>query len=80
MIKISIFLDINVLLSIAYLGEKFASCFIFELPDANFMDIYISNFVIRETVQNLENKIPEKLGLSHELISKTTILDDVNDI
>ena len=75
--KISIFLDSNVLFSVAYSGERSTSYILFELREKGLINIFISNLVVLETANNLQDKKPERLGLLKGLMDRTTILDDV---
>ena len=75
--KINVFLDSNVLFSASYSGERSTSYILFKLQERGFISIFISNLLVLETVNNLGDKKPEKLGLLKELIDKTTVLDDV---
>ena len=75
--KISIFLDSNVLFSVAYSGERSTSYILFELQEKGLINIFISNLVVLETANNLQDKKPERLGLLKGLMDRTTILDDV---
>ena len=75
--KISVFLDSNVLFSAAYSGERSTSYILFKLQERGLISIFISNLVVSETVNNLGDKKPEKLGLLKELMDRTTVLDDV---
>jgi len=75
--KISVFLDSNVLFSIAYSGEKSTSYILFKLQERGLISVSISNLVVLETVNNLKDKKPVKLDLLKELIDRTTVLNDV---
>jgi len=75
--KISVFLDSNVLFSIAYSGEKSTSYILFKLQERGLISIFISNLVVLETVNNLKDKKSVKLDLLKELIDRTTVLNDV---
>ena len=75
--KISVFLDSNVLFSAAYYGERSTSYILFKLQEKRLISIFISSFVVLETVNNLQDKRPEKLGLLKELMDRATTLDDV---
>ena len=75
--KISVFLDSNVLFSAAYSGERSTSYILFKLQEKGLISIFISNFVVLGTANNLQDKRPERLGLLKELMDRTTILDDV---
>lgn len=75
--KISVFLDSNVLFSAAYSGEKSVSYILFELQNGSFINIFISNLVLRETTINLEYKKPDRLDFLNNLINKTIVLSDV---
>ena len=63
--------------SAAYSGEKSTSYILFKLQEKGLISIFISNFVVLETANNLQDKRPERLDLLKELMDRTTILDDV---
>lgn len=61
--KLKVFLDSNVLFSIAYSGKgKSRSYLLFELQKLGFIDIYISKLVKKETIFNLNRKKPENIS------------------
>ena len=75
--KVSVFLDSNVLFPAAYSGERSTSYILFKLQEKGLISIFISNFVVLETANNLQDKKPERLGLLKELMDRTTVLNDV---
>jgi predicted nucleic acid-binding protein len=76
--KLKVFLDSNVLFSAAYSGkEKSRSYLFFELQDIGIIEIYISNLVKFESINNIKIKRPEKSNFLNELLSKVIIIEDV---
>lgn len=76
--KIKVFLDSNILFSIAYTGkEKSRSYLIYEIQSIGNLEVYLSNLVCREAIFNIKIKKPERLILLNELIKKSKILADV---
>jgi predicted nucleic acid-binding protein len=76
--KIKVFLDSNVLFSIAYSGsERSRAYLIYEIQSMGAVEVYVSNLVCREAVFNIKIKKPERLILLNELIKKSKILADV---
>ena len=76
--KIKVFLDSNILFSIAYSGKmKSRSYLLFELQEMRMLEIYLSPLVCNETSFNIRMKKPERLGLLNELISRSHIVDNV---
>jgi predicted nucleic acid-binding protein len=77
--KLKVFLDSNIVFSVAYSGkEKSRSYIFFELQDLNIIEIYISNLVKFETTHNINIKKPEKLDFLNELLNKVNILEDID--
>ena len=57
--KLTVFLDSNVLFSIAYSGkDRSRSYLLYELQDAGDIEIYISNLVKEEAMFNIKIKKP----------------------
>ena len=76
--KIKVFLDSNVLFSIAYTGkEKSRSFLIYELQVPGVLKVYLSNLVCEEALSNIRRKKPEKEDLLHELIAGSKVLGDI---
>lgn len=76
--KIKVFLDSNVLFSIAYSGKvKSRSYLLFELQEMRILEVYLSSLVCEEASLNIRLKKPEKMGLLNELISRSNIVDNV---
>jgi predicted nucleic acid-binding protein len=76
--KIKVFLDSNILFSIAYSGkDKTRSYLFYEIQSIGNLEVYISNLVCRESVFNIKIKKSEGLSLLNELIKKSKILADV---
>lgn len=76
--KLKVFLDSNVLFSIAYSGKgKSRSYLLFELQKLGFIDIYISKLVKKETIFNLNRKKPKNISFFKKLIPKINLLADV---
>ncbi len=74
--QIAVFLDSNVLFSIAFSGSKSRSRLLFELQNRNIIRLYISKLVYMETSYNLELKKPSRMGLLKRLFEKVTKLED----
>lgn len=74
--QIKVFLDSNVLFSVAFSGSRSRSYLLFELQDRNILEIYLSELVYLETRYNLQIKKPEQMDLLKELLNKTTKLQD----
>lgn len=76
--KIKVFLDSNILFSIAYTGkENSRSYLIYEIQSIGNLEVCLSNLVCREAIYNIKIKKPERLILLNELIKKSKILADV---
>ena len=76
--KLKVFLDSNVVFSVAYSEKgKSRSYLFFELQNLNIVKIYISNLVKFESIHNIKIKKPEKLDFLNELLSKADIIEDV---
>lgn len=75
--KIKVFLDSNVLFSIAYSGqERSRSYLIYEIQALGVLEVYLSNLVCEEATFNIKIKRPENMPLLNELIKKSKILAD----
>jgi predicted nucleic acid-binding protein len=76
--KIKVFLDSNVLFSIAYMGkEKSRSYLIYEIQGMGIIQVCLSKLVCEETVSNIRRKKPDSESLLKELIEKSKILGDI---
>lgn len=76
--KLTVFLDSNVLFSIAYSGkDRSRSYLLYELQDAGDIEIYISNLVKEEAMFNINIKKPAASPFLSTLIRHTTVLEDI---
>ena len=76
--QIKVFLDSNVLFSIAYTGkDKSRSYLIYEIQELGMFKVYVSNLVCQEALLNIRRKRPEAEQLLNELIHKSKVLGDV---
>lgn len=76
--KIKVFLDSNILFSIAYTGkEKSRSFLIYELQALDVLTVCLSNLVCEEALSNIRRKRPEGEKLLNDLIAKSRILDNI---
>jgi len=78
--KIKIFLDSNVLFSIAYTGkDKSRSCLIYEIQTLGMLKVYLSKLVCEEALFNIRRKKPEPDAeeLLNELVDRSEILEDI---
>jgi len=75
--QIAVFLDSNVLFSIAFSGSKSRSYLLFELQNRGIVKIYISELVYLETSRNLQLKKQEQMNLLKELLKKVTRIQDI---
>ena len=76
--KIKVFLDSNVLFSIAYMGkDKSHAYLIYALQSLGRTEGYLSKLVCAETLFNIKKKKPAAEHLLNDLINRSKILDDV---
>ena len=76
--QIKVFLDSNVLFSIAYTGkEKSRSYLIYEIQALGMVNVSLSSLVCEEALINIRRKKPDGERLLHKLIRKSKILVDV---
>ena len=76
--KIKIFLDSNVLFSIAYTGkDKSRSYLIYEIQTLGILKVYLSKLVCEEALFNIRRKKPDAEELLNELIDRSEILEDI---
>ena len=73
--KVRVFLDSNVLFSIAYSGkEKSRSYLIYEIQGLGIIQVCLSKLVCEETLSNIRRKKPDSESFLKELIEKSKIL------
>jgi predicted nucleic acid-binding protein len=76
--KIKVFLDSNILFSIAYSGKaKSRSYLLFELQEKGVFNIYVSPLVCEEATLNIKLKRPEHRDFLDELIGKTRFVENI---
>ncbi len=76
--QIKVFLDSNVLFSIAYTGkDRSRSYLIYEVQEFGMFKVYVSNLVCQEALFNIRRKRPEAEQLLNELIHKSKVLGDI---
>ncbi len=77
--KIKIFLDSNVLFSIAYTGkDKSRSYLIYEIQTLGMLKVYLSKLVCEEALFNIRRKKPDTEELLNELVGRSEILVDTS--
>jgi len=76
--RIKVFLDSNVLFSIAFTGkEKSRSFLIYEIQGLGILRVHLSNLVCEEALSNIRRKKPDAEGLLNELIAGSKVLEDI---
>ena len=76
--KVTVFLDSNVLFSVAWTGrEKSRSAILFELQSLGFIRLFISRLVLEETMSNLRGKRPEAIPFFEELSGDVEVVPDL---
>ena len=76
--KVRVFLDSNVLFSIAYTGkDKSRSYLIYEIQEIGKLRVYVSKLVCEEARFNIKRKKPEAERLLDELIDRSKVLGDI---
>jgi predicted nucleic acid-binding protein len=76
--KVTVFLDSNVLFSVAWTGrEKSRSAILFELQSLGFVRLFISRLVLEETMSNLREKRPEAIPFVEELLGEVEVVPDL---
>jgi predicted nucleic acid-binding protein len=76
--KVTVFLDSNVLFSVAWTGrEKSRSAILFELQSLGFVRLFISRLVLEETLFNLREKRPEAIPFVEELLGEVEVVPDL---
>jgi predicted nucleic acid-binding protein len=77
--KVKVFLDSNVLFSIAYSGKETSRSYVlYELQRQGYINLYISNLVREEVLFNLQEKRKEAMKLVRELLQTTVVLPDIS--
>lgn len=76
--KVTVFLDSNVLFSVAWTGrEKSRSAILFKLQSLGFIRLFISRLVLEETMSNLRGKRPEAIPFFEELSGDVEVVPDL---
>jgi predicted nucleic acid-binding protein len=76
--KVTVFLDSNVLFSVAWTGrEKSRSAILFELQSLGFIRLFISRLVLEETMSNLREKRPEAIPFLEKLSGEAEVVPDM---
>ncbi len=76
--KVTVFLDSNVLFSVAWTGrEKSRSAILFELQSVGFVRLFISRLVLEENLFNLREKRPGAIPFVEELLGKVEVVPDL---
>lgn len=76
--KVTVFLDSNVLFSVAWTGrEKSRSAILFELQSLGFIRLFISRLVLEETMSNLREKRPEAIPFFGKLSGEVEVVPDL---
>lgn len=76
--KIKIFLDSNILFSIAYTGkDKSRAYLVYEIQTLGMLKVYLSRLVCQEALFNIRRKKPDAAELLNELIDRSEILGDI---
>ena len=76
--KVTVFLDSNVLFSVAWTRrEKSRSAILFELQSLGFIRLFISRLVREETMYNLRGKRPAAIPFFEELSGDVEVVPDL---
>ena len=76
--QIKVFLDSNVVFSIAYTGkDRSRSYLIYDIKALGLIKVYLSNLVCEESLFNIRKKKPDAEQLLKELIHKSKALGDI---
>jgi len=76
--QMRVFLDSNVLFSIAYTGkDKSRSYLIYEIQALGMLKVYLSHLVCEEALFNIRRKRPDAEQLLNELIHRSKVLGDI---
>ncbi|MDD5285909.1 MAG: type II toxin-antitoxin system VapC family toxin [Desulfuromonadaceae bacterium] len=74
---LTVFLDSNIIFSIAWSGAETSRAYIlFELQQRAILRLFISPLVMEETLSNIKSKKPSAMPFLLELIKSTTLLPD----
>lgn len=74
---LTVFLDSNVLFSIAWSGAETSRAYIlFELQKQGMLRLFISPLVMEETLSNITSKKPAAMPFVRELLSCTSLVPD----
>ena len=75
---LTLFLDSNVIFSIAWSGAETSRAYIlFELQRRCILRLFISPLVMEETLSNIKMKKPAAMPFLHELLKSATLVPDV---
>jgi len=75
---VRVFLDSNVLFSIAYTGkDRSRSYLIYEIQALGLLTVCLSNLVCKEAFLNIRRKRPEEEQLLAELLDRSQVLEDM---
>jgi predicted nucleic acid-binding protein len=76
--QMRVFLDSNVLFSIAYTGkDKSRSYLIYEIQALGMLKVYLSHLVCEEALFNIRRKRPAAEQFLNELIHRSKVLGDI---
>jgi predicted nucleic acid-binding protein len=76
--KVTVFLDSNVLFSVAWTGrEKSRSAILIDLQSLGFVRLFISRLVLEETLFNLKEKRQEAIPFVEELLGEIEVVPDL---
>lgn len=76
--QIKVFLDSNVLFSIAYTGkDRSRSHLIYEIQALGMLKVYLSHLVCEEALFNIRRKKPDAEQVLNELIHRSKVLGDI---
>jgi predicted nucleic acid-binding protein len=74
---LTVFLDSNILFSIAWSGAETSRAYIlFELQQQGKLRLFISPLVMEETLSNIKSKKPAAMPFLNELLKKTALVPD----
>ncbi|MGE5238764.1 MAG: putative toxin-antitoxin system toxin component, PIN family [Chloroflexota bacterium] len=77
--QIKVFLDSNVLFSIAYTGRDTSrSHLIYEIQDLGALRVFLSDLVCEEALFNIRRKKPDAEEFLKELIRRSEVLGDIS--
>ena len=77
--QIKVFLDSNLLFSIAYTGKDSSrSYLIYEIQELEMLKVFVSNLVCEEALFNIRKKKPDAEQFLSRLIRRSTILEDIS--